>query len=68
MAGRGSRRLLQGNKIALDFDLTTIRDDAGKAAILPCPHGMSGRGIWRLVEAGTDARLSKFDDIKLVAI
>lgn len=54
--------------IALDFDSTTIRDDAGNPAIPPRPHGMSGCGIWRLVEAGTDARLWTLDDIKLVAI
>jgi hypothetical protein len=54
--------------IALDFDSTTIRDDAGNSAIPPRPDGMSGCGIWRLVEAGTDDRSWKPDNIKLTAI
>lgn len=54
--------------IALDFNPATILDDAGSSAAPPRPHGMSGCGIWRLVEAGTDAQLWKPDDIKLVAI
>ncbi len=54
--------------IALDFNPATTLDDAGNPAIPPRPHGMSGCGIWRLVEAGTDAQLWKPDDIRLVAI
>jgi hypothetical protein len=54
--------------IALDFDSATIRDDDGKPAVPPDPRGMSGCGIWRLVEAGTDMRSWKLDDVKLVAI
>ncbi len=54
--------------IALDFDSTTTRDDDGNPAVPPHPGGMSGCGIWRLVEAGTDARRWTVDDVKLVAI
>ncbi len=54
--------------IALDFDPTNIRDDNGEPAAPPHPGGMSGCGIWRLVEAGTDTRRWKLDDIKLVAV
>jgi hypothetical protein len=54
--------------IALDFDPATIKDDAGNPAVPPHPGGMSGCGIWRLIEAGTDMRRWKLDDIKLVAV
>jgi hypothetical protein len=54
--------------IALDFDPTNIRDDAGHPAASPEPDGMSGCGIWRLVEAGIDTRRWSPDDVKLVAI
>ena len=54
--------------IALDFDSATIRDDDGRPAGPPHPGGMSGCGIWRLVEAGADTNLWKLDDVKLVAI
>ena len=54
--------------IALDFDPATIRDDDGRPAVPPHPAGMSGCGIWRLVEAGTDMNRWKLDDLKLVAI
>jgi len=54
--------------IALDFDPTNIRDDAGHTAVPPHPEGMSGCGIWRLVEAGTDTRLWTPNEVKLVAI
>jgi hypothetical protein len=54
--------------IALDFDPTNIRDDAGREAVPPEPNGMSGCGIWRLVEAGTDTRMWTPEKVKLVAI
>jgi hypothetical protein len=54
--------------IKLDFDPTEIWDDDGRLAVPPHPDGMSGCGIWRLVEAGVDAKRWKVDDIKLVAI
>lgn len=54
--------------IALDFDSTNIRDDHGNPAIPPYPGGMSGCGIWRLVEAGTDAMRWSLDSVKLVAL
>jgi hypothetical protein len=55
-------------RIALDFDEATVRDDAGQPASPPDPDGMSGCGIWRLAEAGTDTMRWKTDDVKLVAI
>jgi hypothetical protein len=54
--------------IALDFDAATMKDDDGNPAIAPHPGGMSGCGIWRLAEAGTEIGFWKLDDVKLVAI
>jgi hypothetical protein len=54
--------------IALDFDPATIRNDDGRSAAPPHPGGMSGCGIWRLVEAGTDMKVWNLNDVKLVAI
>ena len=54
--------------IAIDFDSTTTQDDDGNPAVPPYPSGISGCGIWRLVEAGTDARRWTVDDVKHVAI
>jgi hypothetical protein len=55
-------------RIALDFNEPAVRDDGGQPATPRDPDGKSGCGIWRLVEAGTDARPWTTDDVKLVAI
>jgi len=54
--------------IAVDFDTTNMRADDGSPAVPPHPGGMSGCGIWRIVEADTETNAWKLDDVKLVAI
>jgi hypothetical protein len=55
-------------EILMDFNQETCVPDNEGDPGLPDPNGMSGCGIWRLVEAATETTRWKPDDIRLVGI
>lgn len=58
----------RGVGILMDYGPNTTRDDSGQIVKSPNPRGMSGGGMWRLVEYGTDINDWSTKSVKLIGI
>lgn len=58
----------RGVAILMDYGPKTTRNDSGHTVIPPQPDGMSGGGMWRVAEYGTDVGDWSVKSLKLVGI